>query len=253
MLNLIKFSAQYISICHLHYVLIQLINEWYSRISDILIETLALSDCVRSAVHLIQHPVSKQSLSTLKSIIKKRRTLELLTLQITQVEQLCEYCYSFIKNKSRKQNCSTLNPLVSIPELMTGNSLHSDWDPGRRMTLVFTFPVVSKHCHQAPNANLCLLKDSSIGCYSCPGLWIVFIKEKNKSCIFTMDRISRSLFHDNKGMPQTRNLPPAVLVLFKEQIFTQSRSMRLFSAIHSTLLPCTQKGCTRDVRRHVHA
>lgn len=62
MLHLIRFSAQYIFVCHQ----VQLTNEWYSRISDILIETLELSNWIRLAVHLIQHPLSEQSLSMLK-------------------------------------------------------------------------------------------------------------------------------------------------------------------------------------------
>jgi len=63
-------------------------------------------------VHLLQHPVTEQSFSVLK-----RETLEILTLQITQAEQLCEYRYSFIREQSREQNCSTLNPPVSVLEL----------------------------------------------------------------------------------------------------------------------------------------
>lgn len=108
----------------------------------------------------------------------------------------------FHQKEERGAELLNLKPLVSTPKLMAGSSLHSDWDPGRRMPLVLTFPVVSKHCYQTLNANFCLLKDSSSSPYSCLGLWIFFMRGNNKSCIFTMYRISTSLLHDNEGMPQ---------------------------------------------------
>lgn len=40
----------------------------------------------------------------------------------TQAEQVCECWSSSIRNKGREQNCSSLNPPVSIPKLLARNS-----------------------------------------------------------------------------------------------------------------------------------
>ena len=134
------------------------------------------------------------------------------------------------------------------------NSFHPDWDPGSRVPLVLTSPVGSKHGHQAPNANFCLLKDSFSSCYSCLGSWIFFIKENTKPRAFTMDRISRSLLHDNEGMPSC--LRPETWPRQRRCCFGSSSLQgagACGSFLQSTLLPCTQKGHTQDVRRHIHA
>lgn len=143
---------------------------------------------------------------------------------------MCVCWSSSTKNKSQEQNCSSLNPPVSIPRLLAGKSS----GPGRRALSSLSscgLQALLPRAILGANYPMQTFVPSRIvgGCYSCLRLGVHSIKWNNKSHVFTMDFF---LHTDDRLSCCPQQQEVLFLLLFIEGLFRQSRCPWPFCSVH---------------------